>query len=437
MSERTDFNMSDKKSAAGKTSPWVYVEFIVIGILILLIAAMLVIYFSFRETGSAPKIFGYYIYQTHAVNMEPKIPAESAVFAKADEKDNIGEDSVVLCKLDNNLAIIRVVEMLEEDGEEFYIVRYDTSPVNDTYKIPAESVIAKAMYYDKFTGSLLNFATSEKGIIIVVIIPSILIVLFQVIKIVLAQRDDDDEDDEEMFGKPIPTGDAADIAKPSEEPTYRELPPVKVKFDTEAPEKKPNSFKIDRSGAAVYEPASKAEDILITGERLDEMSGRKPKESFSTADSFANEPVRIPEEKKAEKSLFDELMNGSSESSDMSQNMSNVIPDRIAQIRTLASPADAPEEAAGRKSRWAAKSEEVAAAASAVNAPREFFSMEPEKVIPPDKSDEPILKTDSVPKDSVVPKEKIAPKRKQSSNKTIEELMGIIDAQQARINKTK
>ncbi|MGN0695835.1 MAG: hypothetical protein ACI4J5_03600 [Oscillospiraceae bacterium] len=431
--------MSEKRSAAGKTSPWVYVEFIVIGILILLIAAMLVIYFSFRETGSAPKIFGYYIYQTHAVNMEPKIPAESAVFAKADEKENIGEDSVVLCRLDNNLAIIRVVEMLEEDGEEFYIVRYDTSPVNDTYKIPAESVIAKAMYYDKFTGSLLNFATSEKGIIIVVIIPSILIVLFQVVKLVLAQKDSDDGDEDEgLFGKPIPTGDNVMSEKSSEEPVYRELAPVKAKFDTSAPEKQQSSFKIDRSGAAVYEPAVKAEDILITGERLDEMSGRKPKESFSAADSFSNETVKIPEEKKAEKSLFDELMNGSAESgSDMSQNISNVIPDRIAQIRTLASPADAPEEAAGRRSRWAAKSEEVAAAASAASTPREFFSMEPEKVIPPDETDEPILKTDSVPKDSVVPKEKIAPKRKQNANKTIEELMGIIDEQQAKISKMK
>ncbi|MGN1416921.1 MAG: hypothetical protein ACI4XF_08760, partial [Oscillospiraceae bacterium] len=350
--------MSEKKSAAGKTSPWVYVEFIVIGILILLIAAMLVIYFSFRETGSAPKLFGYYIYQTHAVNMEPKIPAESAVFAKADEVENIGEDSVVLCRIDNALAIIRVVEILEEDGEEFYIVRYDTSPVNDTYKIPAKSVIAKAMYYDKFTGSLLNFATSEKGIIIVVIIPSILIVLFQVVKIVLAQRNDDDDDDE-VFGEPIPTGDSAEAVRSPAEPVYRDLPPGKVKFDTSAPEKQQNSFKIDRSGAAVYEPAPKAEDILITGERLDEMSGRKPKENFSAADSFSNEPVKIPEEKKAEKSLFDELMNSSAEKSDMSLNMSNFIPNRIAQIRTLASPDDSPEEAAGRKSRWAAKSEEV------------------------------------------------------------------------------
>lgn len=435
MSERTVNDMSDKRSAAGKTSPWVYVEFIVIGILILLIAAMLVIYFSFRETGSAPKIFGYYIYQTHAVNMEPQIPAESAVFAKADEKENIGEDSVVLCRIDNALSIIRVAEILEEDGEKFYIVRYDTSPVNDTYKIPAESVIAKAMYYDKFTGSLLNFATSEKGIIIVVIIPSILIVLFQVVKIVLAQRnDDDDEEDDELFGKPIPTGDAAEAEKPSEEPVYRELPPVKVKFDTAAPEKQQSSFKIDRSGAAVYEPARKTEDILVTGERLDEMSGRKRKESFSAADSFSNEPVKIPKEKKAEKSLFDELMNGSAESTDMTLNMSNVIPDRIAQVRTLASPEDAREETAARKSRRGAKAEDIT---SEEGAPREFFSMEPEKVIPPDKSDEPILNTDSVPKDSVLPKEKIAPRRKQSANKTIEELMGIIDAQQAKINKTK
>lgn len=431
--------MSDKKTAAGKTSPWVYVEFIVIGILILLIAAMLVIYFSFRETGSAPKLFGYYIYQTHAVNMETAVPAESAVFAKDAETELIDNNDVVLCRLDNNLTIIRIVEKLEEDGESFYIVRYDTAAVNDTYKIPAESVIAKAVYYDIFTGKLLNFATSERGIIAVVIIPSILIVLFQVVKIVLAQKDDDEDDeDEEAFGKPIPTGE--DISdKKDDLPGYRELPPVRVKFDTSAPEKQPSSFKIDKNGAAVYEPAPKAEDILITGERLDAMSGRKPRENLSHADGFINQTVRIPEEKKAEKSLFDELMNGSvSERSDMALNLSDVIPDKIAQVRTSAAPEERSAETEGRKAKWAARSEEAAAAASA-NIPKEFFSPEPEpeKLIPPDKSDEPILNTDSIPEDSVVPVEKIAPRRKQSANRTIEELMGIIDQQQAKINKSK
>lgn len=430
--------MADKKTAAGKTSPWVYVEFIVIGILILLIAAMLVIYFSFRETGSAPKIFGYYIYQTHAVNMETAVPAESAVFAKDAENELIDVNDVVLCRLDNNLTIIRIADELEEDGEKFYIVRYDTAAVNDTYKIPAESVIAKAVYYDVFTGKLLNFATSEKGIIAVVIIPSILIVLFQVIKLVLAQRDsdDDDDEDEELFGKPIPTGDDAS-ENAAEAAPVRELPPVRVKFDTESPEKQPNSFKIGKSGEAVFDPAPKAEDILITGERLDAMSGKKPKEHLSEADGFINRTVKIPEEKKAEKSLFDEIMNGSSEKPDMALNMSNVIPDNIAQVRTSAAPEEKSFEPVGRKAKKAAAAEETEAAPAMI--PPEFFSAEPDedKIIPPDKKDEPILNTAAIPEDSVVPVEKIAPRRKQSANKTIEELMGIIDAQQAKINKSK
>lgn len=430
--------MADKKTAAGKTSPWVYVEFIVIGILILLIAAMLVIYFSFRETGSAPKIFGYYIYQTHAVNMETAVPAESAVFAKDAENELIDVNDVVLCRLDNNLTIIRIADELEEDGERFYIVRYDTAAVNDTYKIPAESVIAKAVYYDVFTGKLLNFATSEKGIIAVVIIPSILIVLFQVIKLVLAQRDSDDEDeeDEELFGKPISTGDDSS-ENAGEAFPVRELPPVRVKFDTESPEKQPNSFKIGKNGEAVFDPAPKAEDILITGERLDAMSGKKPKEHLSEADGFVNLTVKIPEEKKPEKSLFDEIMNGSpTEKGDMALNMSNVIPDNIAQVRTSAAPEEKTFEPVGRRAKKAAASEETETVAKI---PPEFFASEPDadKVIPPDKKDEPILNTDAIPEDSVVPVEKIAPRRKQSANKTIEELMGIIDAQQAKINKSK
>lgn len=179
---------------ANKKSKYPALEIFIITVLVILIAAMLIIYFSFNKSGDAPKIFGYYIYRTHAVNMEPAIPSESAVFASEKEKDNIGKSSVVLCKIDDNLTIIRVVEKLEDDNGEYYIVRFDTSPSTETYKIPAQNVIAKAVYYDEFTGTVLNFATSEKGIVCLAIVPSILIVLYEVIKIIVIQKKSSDKD---------------------------------------------------------------------------------------------------------------------------------------------------------------------------------------------------------------------------------------------------
>lgn len=189
--------------ATNKKSKYLALEIIVITVLVVLIAAMLVIYFSFRDSKNAPKIFGYYIYRTHAVNMEPAIPSESAVFASEKEKDNIGENSVVLCSIDDNLTIIRVVEKLEEESGEYYIVRFDTSPSTETYKIPVDSVIAKAVYYDEFTGVVLNFATSEKGIVCLAIIPSILIVIYEVIKIIVITKKSSDDDEEDTLDEKI------------------------------------------------------------------------------------------------------------------------------------------------------------------------------------------------------------------------------------------
>ena len=167
-----------------KKSPFLILEFIIVILMILAIAFMITIYFSFREAGAAPKVFGYYIYHTHAVNMAPKIPAGTAVFAKESEKNNVGQDSIVLCRIDDKITLIKVVDMLDENGRKYYIVRFSTSPENETYKIPVESVMAKAMYQDEFSGKLIDFATSKVGIVLVIIVPSILIILTQIIRLV-------------------------------------------------------------------------------------------------------------------------------------------------------------------------------------------------------------------------------------------------------------
>lgn len=423
-------------NGGGKKSPWLAVEIVVMCIFAVLIISMLVIYFSFRETGAVPKFFGYYIYQTHAVNMEPKVPEGAAVFASEKEKENISSGSVILCMLDGAPTIINAVETLEEESGKFYIVRFNTSPQNETYKIPAESVIAKAVYYDTFTGSLLSFATSEKGIILVVIIPSILIVLFQVIKIVLAQKNEyDDYEAEEEDDTPNLY---ANIGKDGfdEEESYRSLPPVRAKFDTAVKEKPESVIRIDSSGAAVYEPAEKKqeEDILITSKSLDRMSGHTPENSDMTvynARSYVNEAVKIKEEPKRPDPISDILSPELAEKSHSAFRATDVIPETIASVKTAARPETEPIPVRSRRF-----SPQKAAEEPQAGVPKQYFSLD-EKApsIPLGDADKPILNTNAIPENSVVPKERIAPKRKASSGKTVEELMSIIDSQQAKIKR--
>lgn len=214
--------MVKKHSADKKHSPVNIIEGIVITVLIVLIIFMLVVYFSFSKTGAAPKFFGYTIYRTMAVNMETDIPAGTAIIAKASEKDNIKEGSVVLCKIGDDTVLTRVVQLVYEDGQLSYVVKFDTAPATDTFKIPGDNVIAKAIYQSAGLGSMLGFVTSTFGIMLIIIIPSFIIIVFQVVRIINVKRREEDAsslDDldeimkdsdnrfEDMFSDDIPADD--------------------------------------------------------------------------------------------------------------------------------------------------------------------------------------------------------------------------------------
>ena len=180
----------NKKSTGSKA--FNIIEGIVIALLILLIAFMLFLYFSFSKTGAAPSVFGYNIYYTKAVNMQPAVMPGSAVIASRKQIDEIKKGSIILCTSDDNTILTRVTELLNEDGRLYYIVRFDTAREDDTFKIPTENVIAKAVYTSAPLGALLGFATSTLGILLVIIIPSLLIIVLQVVRILGMKRAEED-----------------------------------------------------------------------------------------------------------------------------------------------------------------------------------------------------------------------------------------------------
>ena len=71
-------------------------------------------------------------------------------------------------------------------------------------------------------------------------------------------------------------------------------------------------------------------------------------------------------------------------------------------------------------------------------APKEYFTKAdtaPKADILPEEKNHPVVVTNSIPEKAVVPRETIAPKRKKSASPTVDELMSIIDAEQAKINR--
>ena len=99
---------------------------------------------------------------------------------------------MVLCKVDETTVLTRVVQIVNENGQLSYVVKFDTAPAADTFKIPGDNVIAKAIYQSAGLGSMLGFVTSTFGIMLIIIIPSFIIIVFQVIRIINVKRKEED-----------------------------------------------------------------------------------------------------------------------------------------------------------------------------------------------------------------------------------------------------
>lgn len=400
--------MAKKKNK--KSSAVNIIEGIVIGILILLIAGMLFLYFSFSDNGAAPNIFGYTFYHTNAVKMEPKIPKNTVVIGKTGDLEDIKVGSVVVCKIGEDTVLTRVVQLVSENGQMSYVVKFDTSPANDTFKIPAENIIAKATSQSSIFGSILNFATSTFGIMLVIIIPSFIIIVFQVVRIVNVKRTqeeavsldeldeimiNDDEDGHDFFEEP------ASFSTPEPEPEP-------------APVQERSVLSVDKNGKAGLTAVREEGTPLFT---YDGFAGNKNKRTEAKQGSSVVKPVKAPhndkffseyvsEDEKAP--LYESKTEQPAAEEEKSVDfMSNVIPKNIAEA---AAKAEIPAEE---------------------NAPEPVKTYEPKAV----REDKIVKEANNIPEQAVVPKEKLAPSKKKNNSKAISELMSIIDAEESKLKK--
>lgn len=396
------------------------IEGVVIALLIALIGGMLFLYFSFGDKGAAPQVFGYTIYHTHATNMEPNIPAGTVIFAKESEKENIKAGSVVLCRIGENTVLTRVVQLVNENGVMSYVVRFDTDDEDRTYKLPGESILARAVRQDAYLGGLLDFATSTKGIMLVIIIPSFIVIVFQVIRIVNTKKVEEaayslDDLDELMKSQQEDGGfffEEPDIPEEKEpEPavvrTVKE-PELSVEFKGETQKQ---VLSIDKNGKAELKTREADSSRLYTYDRMEITGGARP------------QPAR--EEREENPAGFD--IDGDTQADDHAvirekehsgapRFMSTILPEKLA---GAVSNAESPE--LSKKAAPASQTAQQSQPASPVQV----------RIKPDEQTARAAAR--SIPAKAVVPKEKLAPPPKKSNGRTIMELMSIIDAEESKL----
>ncbi len=423
-----------------KKSPVTIIEVIVIAVLLVFIITMIIVCFTFKNKGGTPKVFGTYLYNTKAVNMLPDIPENTLIFAKDKEIPNIKPGSVILCKIDTNTVLIRVRETLEEDGKQFYVVRFDTSPINETFKISKDDVVAVALKQDSNIGKIIAFATTTSGILLIIIIPCFLIILFQVIRIVNIKRLEEqassiDDIDEIIFSR-----------NQEEEMPLKLTKPV---FHEDVTTKIP-VLSVDSKGKADYSlhtantNTNKAPDPLFTSERYTNRAANQRENVNAKSVSFErptnndqagfylNKPTKITGNQSKSKvdDFFETYKNGNFTPNDnvhtsnkaaekpekvsavFTPFISNVIPDEIASVQ---------EKVAETKS------------ASFDDSVKAFYIKEEASSGQYDTGH--LKSVDTIPEKAVIPKETIAPPKRKKNSKTLDELMSIIDKEEHKLKK--
>lgn len=179
------------------------VEIIVIALFVIAIVVMLSFSFLFSKEDAAPRLFGYNIYYSTVTNMTPEIPEKTAVLAKSEPEvlDALASGDIVLCtvsdgsKSQNTILKIKEIQT-DADGKSYYILQSNASLPTETIKLQRDAIIGRCMMTFNGLGALIGFATSQLGILFVVVVPCLLLIALQVVHIVKARGHVDEDDDD-------------------------------------------------------------------------------------------------------------------------------------------------------------------------------------------------------------------------------------------------
>lgn len=182
------------RESKAKRTPSQALGLIFIFVLAVLIILTFVIFGIFKESGSAPKLFGYRVYVVGSDRMEPRIPKGAAVFVEEGALPDANAQSVILCEIDNRLWVIGFVgTTTTESGETSYLVKYDNATDDKIWGITQDDIVGVAKKYDTFVGGVIRFASSKAGMLTIVIVPCALLLIYEIVMLLLSARKDGGE----------------------------------------------------------------------------------------------------------------------------------------------------------------------------------------------------------------------------------------------------
>ncbi|MCD8006660.1 MAG: hypothetical protein LUF29_06775 [Oscillospiraceae bacterium] len=180
------------QETAKKRKPLQIVGIIVVIILALAIVSTFLVYGIFKDSNSAPMVFGKRVYIMSGSGMEPRIPQGAAVFVEEGTLPE-SEGNVILCNIDGTLALVGYVgsqTTTAEDGTvtTSYIVKYDSTSADQQWTVDEEDIIGRAVSYDLLMGRVITFASSKVGMLVIVIVPCALLILYEVIMLIISAK---------------------------------------------------------------------------------------------------------------------------------------------------------------------------------------------------------------------------------------------------------
>lgn len=239
-----------------KKIPIKIISIIVAVILSLAILAMLAISFVFTNKNGAPTFLGHNIFLMNGTNMEPAIPDNSAIWVKAGSLPEDPVGTVALCRIfeDDLTTVLRVVGVENVDGQTNYLMRSDVNTNSEIISVSADKVVGQAISVSKTTGLILTFITSKLGILFFIILPSILLLAFELIRVLKKHNFIDDESDESNSKKSSYEYDKkVDFDGPSYKKDLTEIEPKSIPLPefTEQIDTSPK-VAVDKDGKAEY-----------------------------------------------------------------------------------------------------------------------------------------------------------------------------------------
>ncbi len=168
---------------------------VLVVIVLLLISAATVTVNVIFSKGKVPQIGGYYLYLYDGADMEPDIPQNSLVFAKAAEQTSLSPGVKVLCYSGGQLGVRTIYDIqVNEDGSTSY---YPGTMTEQGSELPIARTDIKAICTraSKELYQYVRFAASVSGLMALLVVPCIILIVMLLVKIARSGKDEIDEED--------------------------------------------------------------------------------------------------------------------------------------------------------------------------------------------------------------------------------------------------